>query len=78
MLLQTSLQELFNVYNTRAKQIDTFRQDQNMQLNEAIKEMRDHAKMIILAVNAAVEQQVELINKKSGQTHFSHVLQNKQ
>jgi hypothetical protein len=59
-------EELFNVYNTRAKQIDTFRQDQNMQLNEAIQEMRDHAKMIILAVNAAVEQQVELINKKRG------------
>jgi hypothetical protein len=37
-----------------------------MQLNEAIQEMRDHAKMIILAVNAAVEQQVELINKKRG------------
>ena len=59
-------EELFNVYNTRAKQIDTFRQDQNMQLNEAIQEMRDHAKMIILAVNAAVEQQVELINKTRG------------
>jgi hypothetical protein len=38
----------------------------NVQLNEAIQEMRDHAKMIILAVNAAVEQQVELINKKRG------------
>jgi hypothetical protein len=35
-----------------------------VQLNEAIQEMRDHAKMIILAVNAAVEQQVELINKR--------------
>lgn len=57
-------EELFNVYNTRAKQIDTFRQDQNIQLNEAIQEMREHEKMIILAVNAAVEQQVELINKK--------------
>ena len=59
-------EELFNVYNTRAKQIDRFRQDQNVQLNEAIQEMRDHAKMIILAVNAAVEQQVELISKKRG------------
>ena len=59
-------EELLNVYNARAKQIDTFRQDQNMQLNEAIQEMRDHTKMIILAVNAAVEQQVELINKKRG------------
>ena len=47
-------EELLNVYNARAKQIDTFRQDQNMQLNEAIQEMRDHTKMIILAVNAAI------------------------